>query len=100
MLQKVLEEFYLPRLREIYKPIILEFKGLYSRDFFGVAADPARSEIYYSPVRARSEEAQASVLDVIARLYHLDGILRGDEISHRLAELDLQISFLPSVMWV
>lgn len=100
MVQKVLDEFYVPRLKEIYKPIILEFKGFYSRDFFGVAADSISSEIYYSPVRARSEEAQAPLLDVIARLYHLDSILRKEEVSRRLAELDLQMSFLPSVMWM
>lgn len=100
MVQKVLDEFYVPRLKDIYKPIIIEFKGFYSRDFFGVAADSTGSEIYYSPVRARSEEAQAPVLDVIARLYHLDSLLRSEEILHRLAELDLQMSFLPSVMWL
>lgn len=98
MLQRILEEFYIPALKMIYKPIILNFKGLYSRDYFGVEADSASGEIYYSPVRFRSEHKEARIWDVVGRLSELDSFLKEPEIRHALAEMDLQLSFLPSLM--
>jgi hypothetical protein len=38
MLKRILEDFYAPALRAIYKPIIEHFKGFYSKDYFGVNA--------------------------------------------------------------
>ena len=99
ILQRMLEEFYVPALKSIYKPIIIEFKGNYSKDYFGAQADSSRGEIYYSPVRFRSEHKDARVWDVLARLQQLESLLREPQIRHSLAELDLQMSFLPGVMW-
>jgi hypothetical protein len=99
MLQTVLDEFYVPALKMVYKPIIIQFKGFYSRDFFGVAVNNASAEIYYSPVRFRSEHKQARIWDVIGCLSELDSLLRQPEVRHALAEVDVQMSFLPSVMW-
>ena len=64
MQQMMLEEFYVPALKNVYKPIILRFMGFFSRDFFGVDADNARGEIYYAPVGYRSEHKAASIGDV------------------------------------
>ncbi len=99
MVQKVIEEFYLPALKNIYKPIITQFKGFYSKDYFGVEADNNHGAIYYSPIRYRSEQKAAKIWDVIGRLHELDTIMREQEIRHALAELDVQMSFLPNVMW-
>lgn len=99
MLKRILEDFYLPALRAVYKPIILSFKGFYSRDYFGVQADSSSGEIYYSSIRYRSEQKAARIWDVIARLNELDALLKEPQIRHALAEIDLQLSFLPSVMW-
>jgi len=99
MLQRVLEDFYVPALRAVYKPIIERFKGFYSKDFFGVEADQNSAIIYYSPVRYRSEHKEVKIWDVVARLHELDSLLKDEDIKHDLAELDLQLSFLPSVMW-
>jgi len=99
MLQRMLEEFYVPSLKMIYKPIIIQFKGFYARDYFGAQVDNTNGEIYYSPVRYRSEHKAARIWDVIGRLNGLDALLKEPEIRHALAELDLQLSFLPSVMW-
>jgi hypothetical protein len=99
ILQRMLEEFYVPALKSIYKPIIIEFKGNYSKDYFGALADSSRGEIYYSPVRFRSEHKDSGIWDVLARLQQLQSLLREPEIRHSLAELDLQMSFLPGVMW-
>jgi hypothetical protein len=99
MLQRLLEDFYVPALRAIYKPIIERFKGFYSKDFFGVDADHNGAVIYYSPVRYRSEHKEAMIWDVVSRLHELDSLLKDEELRHELAELDLQLSFLPSVMW-
>ncbi len=98
MLQRMLEDFYIPSLKAIYKPVILRFKGFYSKDYFGVDAGSADGEIYYSPVRYRSEHKAAKIWDVIARLHELDSLLKDGEIRHALAELDVQLSFLPSVV--
>jgi len=98
MLQKILEEFYVPALKMIYKPIIINFKGLYSRDYFGVELDQSWGEIHYSPVRYRSEHKDAKVGNVIARLTELDAFISAPEIRHALAEVDLQLSFLPSLV--
>jgi hypothetical protein len=100
MAQKIMEEFYIPALKRIYKPIIIQFKGFYSRDHFGLEVDGRQGYIYYSPVRSGSESREARIWDVIARLHQLDALLREPEIRHSLAELDVQITFLPSVMWM
>lgn len=100
MVQKILDEYYTPRLRSIYKPIILEFKGFRDRDFFGVEAGREGGYIYYSPVRPKSGELGTNILDVVAKLYHLEAIMKDKDIQHQLAELELQMSFLPSVMWI
>ena len=99
MLQKILEEFYVPSLKMVYKPIILQFKGFYSRDYFGAQVNSSHGEIYYSPVRYRSEHKQARIWDVIGRLNELDALLKEPEVRHALAEIDVQLSFLPSVVW-
>ncbi|VVB71836.1 Uncharacterised protein [uncultured archaeon] len=94
----LLQEFYVPTLKVIYRPIIQQFKGFYSRDFFGVDVDCTSAEIYYAPVRSRSEHKAARIGDVIGRLSELDLLLKDPQIRHDLAEMDLQLSFLPSVM--
>jgi hypothetical protein len=100
MLARVLDDYYVPRLKSIYKPVIAEFKGFYSKDFFGVEADNDGAYIYYSSVRPRSEGTKASILDVVSRLYHLESVMRSVDLLRNLAELDMQMSFLPSVMWM
>ena len=97
--QMLLEEFYVPALKNVYKPIILRFKGFFDRDFFGVAADPNRGEIFYAPVRFRSEHKPVSIGEVMGRLNELDLLLKEPQIRHALAENDLQLSFLPSMAW-
>lgn len=99
MLQMVLEEFYIPALKAVYKPIIIHFKGLFSRDFFGVQADQAHGEIFYAPVSYRSEYKAAKISDVLGRLNELDLLLKEPQIRHSLAEIDLQLSLLPSMVW-
>jgi len=98
MLQRILEEFYVPALKRIYKPIILNFKGFYGRDYFGVEANNSSGEIHYCPVRFRSEHKDAGIWDVVGRLNELDAFLKEPEIRHALAEVDLQLSFLPSLV--
>lgn len=98
LLQRILEEFYVPALKVIYRPIILNFKGFYARDYFGVEADKDRGELHYCPVRSRSEHKDVRIWDVIGRLTELDVFLKEPQIRHALAELDLQLSFLPSLM--
>ncbi len=98
MVQSMLEEYYVPALKMIYKPIISQFQGFYDRDYFGVQADNNFGEIYYAPVRYRSEHKKSIIWDVTARLQALDALLREPEIRHALAELDVQISFLPGVV--
>jgi hypothetical protein len=99
MLQMMLEEYYVPALKMIYKPIISQFQGFFERDYFGVQVDNSYAEIYYAPVRYRSEYKAGKIWDVVARLHALDALLREPEVRHALAELDLQLTFLPSVMW-
>ncbi|MCX6668456.1 MAG: hypothetical protein NTV25_01410 [Methanothrix sp.] len=99
MLQRMLEDFYVPALKMVYKPVIIQFRGFYNRDYFGVQVDNAHGDIYYSPVRYRSEHKAARIWDVIGRLNELDALLKEPEVRHALAEMDLQLSFLPSVMW-
>jgi hypothetical protein len=98
MQQMMLEEFYIPALKNVYKPIILQFKGFLGKDFFGVDADNARAEIYYAPVRSRSEHKEVRIGDVIGRLNELDLLLKEPQIRHDLAEIDFQLSLLPSMM--
>ena len=98
MVQSMIEEYYVPVLKMIYKPIISQFQGFYDRDYFGVQADNNYGEIYYAPVRYRNEYKNAKIWDVVARLQALDALLREPEIRHALAELDLQLSFLPDVV--
>jgi hypothetical protein len=98
MVQSMIEEYYVPALKMIYKPIISQFQGFYERDYFGVQADNNYGKIYYAPVRFRSEHKMCSIWDVTARLQALDALLREPEIRHALAELDLQMSFLPDVV--
>lgn len=95
----MLEEFYIPSLKEVYKPIILKFKGFYGRDFFGVVAEKDRGEIFYAPVRDRSEHKTARIGEVMVRLSELDLLLKEPQIRHSLAEIDLQLSLLPSMVW-
>ncbi|MBN1235702.1 MAG: hypothetical protein JW999_06590 [Methanotrichaceae archaeon] len=99
MQQMVLEEFYIPALKKVYKPIIIRFKGIYSRDFFGVEADQDHGRIFYAPVRYRSECKAASIGEVMGRLSELDLLLKEPQIRHALAEIDLQLSLLPSMVW-
>jgi hypothetical protein len=99
MQQMVLEEFYAPALKEVFKPIIIKFKGFYSRDFFGIEADRGRGEIFYAPVRYRSEHKAATIGEVMGRLSELDLLLKEPQIRHALAEIDLQLSLLPSLVW-
>jgi len=99
MQKMVLEEFYVPALKNIYKPIILRFQGFFTRDFFGVEANHARGELFYAPVRYRSEHKSASIGDVTGRLAELDLLLKEPRIRHALAEIDLQLSLLPTVVW-
>lgn len=99
MLQIVLEEFYVPALKNTYKPIIHKFQGFYGRDFFGVEAEKARGEIFYAPVRNRSEHKAASIGEVMGRLNELDLLLKEPQIRHALAENDLQLSLLPNMVW-
>jgi len=82
----------------VYKPIIMQFKGFFGKDFFGVDADNARAEIYYAPVRSRSEHKEAQIGEVIGRLNELDLLLKEPQIRHDLAEIDFQLSLLPSMM--
>ena len=98
MLQTMLHDFYVPALKAVYKPIIINFRGFYIRDYFGVNANHTHGEIYYSAVRYRSEHKAARIWDVIARLHELDSLLKEDQIRHDLAEVDVQLSFLPSVV--
>lgn len=98
MLQRMLEDFYIPSLKAIFKPIIIQFRGFYSKDYFGIDVGSAEGEIYYSPVRYRSEHKAARIWDVVARLHELESLLNEEEIRHALAELDVQLSFLPSVV--
>jgi hypothetical protein len=98
MVQSMIEEYYVPALKMIYKPIISQFRGFYEMDYFGVQADNNHGQIYYAPVRFRSEYKKSSIWDVTARLQALDALLREPEIRHALAELDLQMSFLPDVV--
>jgi hypothetical protein len=97
--QIMLEEFYVPALKNVYKPIILRFSGLYSRDFFGVDAENLRGQIFYAPVRYRSEHKAAKIGDIMGRLNELDLLLKEPEIKHSLAEIDLQLSLLPAMVW-
>jgi hypothetical protein len=97
--QRITEDFYAPALKMIYKPIIIQFRGFYSRDYFGVDSDRNRGEIYYSPIRSRSENKDVEIAKVVGRLHELDRFLREPEVRHSLAELDLQLSFLPSIVW-
>jgi hypothetical protein len=98
MQQMMLEEFYIPALKNVYKPIIMQFKGFFDKDFFGVEADCARAEIYYAPIRSRSEHKGATIGEVIGRLNELDQLLKEPQIRHDLAEIDFQLSLLPSMM--
>ena len=99
MQQMVLEEFYVPALKDVFKPIILKFMGFYSRDFFGVEADRGQGEIFYAPVRYRSEHKAATIGEVMGRMSELDLLLKEPQIRHALAEIDLQLSLLPSLVW-
>ena len=99
MAQRLAEDFYAPALKMIYKPIIIQFRGFYSRDYFGVESYINRGEVYYSPIRSRSENKDVEISKVIGRLHELDSLLREPEVRHSLAELDLQLSFLPSIVW-
>ena len=98
MLQVMLAEFYAPAIKNVYKPIILQFKGFYDKDFFGVEVNGSGAEIYYAPVRSRSEHKGARLGDVIGRLAELDLLLKESNIRQDLAKVDLQLSLLPSMM--
>lgn len=95
----IIDDVYIPGLKNIYRPIICQFQGFRIRDFFGITANSAGSRIYYSGVTPRSDNRDVLISEVVDRLYALDGLLKEPEIRHALAELDLQISFLPSAIW-
>jgi hypothetical protein len=84
----MLEDFYIPRQRSIYKPIILEFKGLHAYDFFGIEVDRNHSEIYYSTVRRGREEAESNIDDVIGRLNYLSDMMKDEKLRKALKSLD------------
>jgi hypothetical protein len=98
MLQVMLEEFYIPALKNVYKPVITQFKGFFGKDFFGVDADNASAQIYYAPIRSRSEHKEVKIGDVVGRLFELEILLKDPQIRHDLAEIDFQLSLLPSMM--
>ncbi len=88
LLRKMLEDFYIPRMRSIYKPIILEYKGLFAYDFFGIEVGSERSEVYYSTVRQGREEAESALDDVITRLNYLSEMMKDEKIRKDLKALD------------
>ncbi len=88
LLRKMLEDFYIPRQRSIYKPIILEFKGLHAYDFFGIEVDRDHSEIYYSTVRQGREEAESNIDDVVGRLNYLSDMMKDEKLRKDLKALD------------
>ncbi|MBP7067415.1 MAG: hypothetical protein KBB04_03965 [Methanothrix sp.] len=98
MVQVMLEEFYIPAIKNVYKPIIERFKGFYGKDFFGVEADSNGGQIYYAPIRNMSEHKGARLGDVIGRLTELELLLKDPHIRQDLAKVDLQLSLLPSMM--
>ncbi|MGB4652669.1 hypothetical protein [Methanothrix sp.] len=98
MLQMMLEEFYVPAIKNVYKPIIARFKGFYGKDFFGVEADANGSQIYYAPIRSMSEHKEARLGDVFGRLTELELLMKDPRIRQDLAKVDLQLSLLPSMM--
>jgi hypothetical protein len=95
----IIEDVYIPGLKAIYRPIISQFQGFRTRDFFGTMASSVGGQIYYSGITSRSDNKDVLVSDVVGRLYALDDLLKEPEIRHALAELDLQVSFLPSTVW-
>ena len=97
--KSIIEDVYIPGLKAIYRPIISQFQGFRTRDFFGAMASSVGGQIYYSVITSRSDNKDVLVSDVVDRLYALDNLLKEIEIRHALAELDLQVSFLPSTMW-
>ena len=98
MHQVMLAEFYAPAIKNIYKPIIMQFKGFYDKDFFGVEVNSTGGEIYYAPIRSRSEHKRARLGDVIGRLTELDLLMKDPLIRQDLAKVDFQLSLLPSMM--
>lgn len=100
LVRQALEDFYVPRLKNIYRPIIMEFKGFFSHDYFGIRVDNRCGELYYSPARHGREEMNTGILDVIDRLHKLEDIIRNEELRHKLAALDIEMSLLPNVMWM
>ena len=88
LLRKMLEDFYIPRMRSIYKPIILEYKGLHSYDFFGIEVGSEHSEVYYSTVRQGREEAESALDDVIGRLNYLSEMMKDEKLRKALKSLD------------
>ena len=98
MVQVMLEEFYIPAIKNVYKPIIERFKGFYGKDFFGVEADSNGGQIYYASIRSRSEHKGARLGDVIGRLTELELLLKDPHIRQDLTKVDLQLSLLPSMM--
>ena len=98
MVQMMLEEFYVPAIKNVYKPIIERFKGFYGKDFFGVEADSNGGQIYYAPIRTMSEHKGARLGEVIGRLTELDLLLKDPNIRQDLAKVDFQLSLLPSMM--
>lgn len=98
MQQVMLAEFYAPAIKNVYKPLIMRFKGFYDKDFFGVEVNSSGGEIYYAPVRSRSEHKGARLGDVIGRLTELDLLMKDQRIRQDLAKVDFQLSLLPSMM--
>ncbi len=98
LLRKMLEDFYIPRMRSIYKPIILEYKGLFDYDFFGIEVSCDHAEAYYSTVRQGREEAESGIDDVISRLNYLCDMMKSEKIRKDLKALDEDLCKVLSIL--
>lgn len=98
LLRKMLEDFYIPRMRSIYKPIILEYKGLFDYDFFGIEVSCDHAEAYYSTVRQGREEAESGIDDVIGRLNYLCDMMKSEKIRKDLKALDEDLCKVLSIL--
>lgn len=98
LLRKMLEDFYIPRMRSIYKPIILEYKGLFDHDFFGIDVGREKAMVYYSTVRQGREEAEADIDDVIGRLNYLSDMMKDEKIRMALKSLDEDLCKVLSIL--
>jgi len=98
LLRKMLEDFYIPRLRAIYKPVILEFKGFHSYDFFGIEVYRNKCKLYYSTVRYGRQETSSSIVDVISRLNYLNEMTKDQKFREKLKALDDDLCKVLSIL--